>query len=318
MGLPTPAKTWQFAHTTVPALGTGLQDLQRGMRVGIVNALLGMTGAPSVSGSSDGTTAALDATNRWTGDVALVWATSGTPHSWIVLRFSTLYYLLIDLNSGSSASISAYLSFAGFTGGSTTNRPTATDEAQIIGTGGSPGGWVNSGADAQRVWHVMMPTDSSGVRVLMYTGNVQESFWLFGKAVNTVSGWTHPIYGVIHFSSLLDGFGTYSNLFNAANVTAVGPTTPMSMFVTSEATSSGALGSVQTTVNDLDGGYVIATPGLYSTTVGSVGRHGQIEDLWWGSTTPATGDTYPSGGSATFLQAGDMVFPWDGTALTIA
>jgi hypothetical protein len=273
MSLPVPAKTWQFSHITVPAGTTGLAELQHGLRVAIVGAFIGFgTGAATVAGSSNSLAAGMDAVNRWTTDVSLVWATSGNPHSWIVLNFGGKYFLLLDLNAFGAQQMSAYLSFAGFTGGSTTARPTATDEAQIGGV-----------------------------------------------AVNTVPGWTHPIWGKINFASTLAGHGVYTNLFafGGEGIFGVLGATPMNFGFTTEGASQ-ALGQFETVVNDLDGGYPITSIGMYSNTVGKTGRHGQAEDIWWGSITPATGDSYPNDGSAQFMQIGNLVYPWDGTPLTIA
>src|SRR5262249_44278608 len=148
------------SHVVVPTSGNGIAEVTHGLRVAVVGAFLGFaSGAPSVAGSSNSLTAGMDAVNRWTSDGALVWAVTGSPHSWIVLNFGNKYFLLLDLNAAGVQQLSAYLSFAGFTGGSTTTRPTAVDEAQICGTGGTAASWVNSLVAVQRVWHVMMPTD---------------------------------------------------------------------------------------------------------------------------------------------------------------
>jgi len=312
MGLPTLAKTWQLAHTTVAPLGNGTTDLKRGLRTGIVDAFLAFgSGTPTVAGSSDSSTAGMDATNRWTDDTKLVWANAGVAHSWIVLTFGSNFHLCIDLSNSSVGSMTVVLSAsAGFTGGSTTARPTATDEIVILNNAA----WVNVTSDVQRVWHVWMPTDSSGLRVIMYQTNGMESWWYVTKPINTSTGWTNPLVGLVKFSSTLDGTATYGNLYTTgAGITGKGPGGAFTMGFTSEAISS-AIGQLQTIVNGIDGGYPMMPIGLYSATVGSVGRHGSIQDLWWGSTFPNTGDFYPNDATRQFVQIGDLIYPWDGTA----
>lgn len=90
----------------------------------LVDASIG--GAWTVVGSSDGTTAGLDATNRWTDITKVIRAAAGVAHSWIVLQNATLgCYLLIDLIGGDNyyAANFKYGPNAP-AGGSTTNAPT--------------------------------------------------------------------------------------------------------------------------------------------------------------------------------------------------
>lgn len=48
------------------------------------------------------------------------------------------------------------------------------------------------------------------------------------------------------------------------------------------------------------------------------GRHGRFFDLWAGSAAIASGDTYPGDGSATFVQIGIVVMPWNGGAVNLS
>lgn len=313
MSLPILAKTWQVAHTAVPAQGSGTLDLQHGLRVGIVNALFGLSSPPTVVGSSDSSTANMSGTNLWTADNKLVSAVGA--HSWIVLQFGGKFQLCIDLNTASIANMTAVVTtdVAGFaTGGTTTARPTATNEVPLI----NAGAWINNvGSDLQRVWHVWKPTDNSALRIVMFMANAMESWWLVEIPTNASVNWSNPIIAQLHFTSVLDGWGTYSNLFTTgAGVNAKGPSGAFTVGFTSESIGSFAIGQTQTVVNGIDGGYSLMPIGLYSATVGSTGRHGSLEDLWWGSTFPNTGDFYPSDASRQFVHIGDLVYPWDGTS----
>lgn len=68
--------------------------------------------------------------NTWTSIV-----TSGGAHSWFVLKSPIAigpYYIILDYNTGSASQLNIWMSKAAPTGGTTSARPTATDEMQIL------------------------------------------------------------------------------------------------------------------------------------------------------------------------------------------
>ncbi len=71
--------------------------------------------------------------------------------------------------------------------------------------------------------------------------------------------------------------------------------------------------------NDLTGEYPLLPTGLYSNAAGSVGRHGYVQDLYWGSETFLNdhGANYPDNGDREWVQFGSLVFPWDGSAISL-
>jgi len=105
------------------------------------------------AGSSNGTTSNMSGTDLWTNTFSaanLPMANDGTDHAWFVVALPAGIcsvaggkgpaYFLIDLDEFGGAGADQcglYLSFAGFTGGSITNRPTATDEVKITTNGSS-------------------------------------------------------------------------------------------------------------------------------------------------------------------------------------
>lgn len=317
-GLPTLVKTWQLAHTTILTQGSSTLNMQHTMRVGLVNALLGLaTNPPVVKGSSDGTTAAMDNTNRWTTDAKLVWAATGTNHSWIVLQFAPGWQMLIDLNATSIGTLTVSVSAsAGFTGGSITTAPVASDSWS------SPfnGAWTNTTSDTQRIAHIWMPTDGSAFRALVYKANLLESFFQYETPISTTTGWTGPMVGVGLSLSLLQK-PTFSDVAGGAFAyQGKGPNTPffMSFELTAEGSgSSGAVCQIQTTANGIDGSWPFSTIGIYSNTSNNVGLHGRLVDCWFGSVTRNTGDMYPLTGASQFVTIGNFIWPWDGTATLV-
>jgi hypothetical protein len=74
-------------------------------------------------------------------------------------------------------------------------------------------------------------------------------------------------------------------------------------------------GQRMTTSNDLDGNsWPMGAMGLASETATVRGRHGELVDIWWGSTTRIAGDHYPDTLPRQFVQVGDIILPWDQTA----
>lgn len=112
----------------------------------------GTSGAPPVGAawsmyySCDSVTAgtANDGVDRWGGGTfdatKLVRAAAGSAHSWAVLKSSgsicaalasTPFYLIIDWGTGADTTFNFLISKAAPTGGTTTARPTATDEVGL-------------------------------------------------------------------------------------------------------------------------------------------------------------------------------------------
>ena len=106
----------------------------------------------TVVGSSDGSTAGMDGVDRWTTTFTpskLVRASAGSAHSWIVLRNTASgWQICLDMNNTANTSMGIIFArnSAGFTGGSTTSRPTASANEEIsVGSRQAPS---NSSNDA--------------------------------------------------------------------------------------------------------------------------------------------------------------------------
>lgn len=338
MSLPTLAKTWQFSlRNAVTAQGTVLATGRRLMR-SIKNALKGFGTNPwVVQYSCDSSTAgsAGDLVDRWTTDANLTWANPGSAHSWIVLRqtgIATNFEICIALNSASSipSSISLVVSpSAGFTGGTTTARPTATDEVVVI----SQTGWGASAAtDSNYVFDVMQSTDGQCTRMMIHEGGISAvGIWMFEKPKNPTPGWTNPSV-FLAFGSFGTGQIQYNNLSNSNTTTtclrARVAGVNYSLQMTGEGMNSGQTGLWgQTTAgqqpNDIDSSFTMMPIGITGTAVGVRGRHGTLFDVWWGSGGVNAADTYPNDATRQFAQfgsgttTGSIIFPWDGGAAPV-
>jgi hypothetical protein len=332
MALPALTKTWQYAlNNSWGTSGSALIDHQIVMR-SIKNALKAFaTNAWTVRGSSNGSTAGMDTTDRWSANGDLVWAASGAAHSWIVLRQAAIAgaaEVCIDLTplengvQGPRATI-VWSASAGFTGGSVTNRPTATDEMVLL-NGVSWMGTTSASSSFTARGHMRMSSDGQATRVLVHVANVPVSLWLFDKAQNPATGWSNPSVALaLGATSGSDSVLTYAKLWAAANARArVGAITASVYFAT---LGHGGLGTGQriTSAGSVSGEWPMMPIACVSETASAVelltgrteGQRG-LFDVWYGSTGLGNpSDYYPSGGSKTFVQHGCWILPNDGTTI---
>jgi hypothetical protein len=349
MALPTLVKDYQvIANQTIAGdatvdSGTNSHRDRRNLLMAIKNQLIasgtsdvgptpgGAITAWAVEYSCDGSTAgsAGDNVDRWTdANTDLIFNTSGNAHSWMVLSQSGLgIEVCIDLvqnsNSNDGAEMTVVVSAgAGFTGGSTTARPTATDElglrdATQWGSGGNAGG-----AHAY-VWHMWRTEDGEVTYLVIYYNDVPLGFWCFAAPQNPSSGWSGTqfvaaVYG--QNSDVLESLN-YNDWYDAASmrtyranrISTADAYNITSLYFSADTFGGGPFGQVLTTANDLTGEYSLGEIGLVCLESNFRGRMGTMFDLYWGQDAlgnPA--DNYPSGGSKTWVQFGDLVFPWDG------
>lgn len=324
MSLPTLNKTWLFkVNQLVLSQGSTNATHARMIRV-IKNCMTTFSSNPwTVSGSSNagGTTGsptgagALDGVDRWTTDTDINTGGSNSRHAWIVLRqtgIATNYEVCFDLNSTGTISswIMAISPSAGFTGGSATARPTATDEIVMVNSGA----W-GSGADAQHQIHVWQSSDGQCTRIIIWrAGTNLCQFMLFDKPQNAVSGWTNPSVTSVYTTTTGIAM-TYASLSTSGTSQGRG-STAFTIRYSGEGDTSGLLpntANVGFTPNEFDGTYPFYPIGIYSITASHRGRHGNLFDLWWRSASISDGDTFPSSPTARqFVCMGPLILPWPG------
>ncbi len=330
MALPTPVKTWQVDPNNAVTYITSASATAQRLMLGIKNALIGFGTLPwTVSGSSNSVAAGMDAVDRWTLSTNLVWTFlgSGAARSWIVLRqtgIGATFEICIHLLRSSTDSnnflyVEMVASQVGFSGGSTTARPTAADEVifnDLAGSAPGTGGlWGSSStASVGYHYHVMQSTDGQCTRVVINQDNDGDcsGFMLFDKPKNPVTGWSDP-YVVLGIGNSTGSVMTHAVVNDLAKAYGRGSGT-MSMYLTCEGTVSSMITEQQTVVNAFDASWPMAPMGLYSATASHIGRHGELFDIWYGSTTRVNGDQYPDSGTTyQFTQFDDIILPWDST-----
>lgn len=317
MSLPSFVKTWVHdSNNSVVATGATLTT-NRTLLLALKNALLTVASA-TVGYSCDSVTAgaADDGVDRWDAITDLVWSTAGA-RSWFVIKLAGVlagYQLLLELGitsaPGSQLRVVASPA-AGFTGGTTTARPTATDEVVVIA-----GQWAN-GSDTSYVWHLLSADDGSAVRLLICDGGAVTGFMSIETPQNQVTGWTLPACTAWVYSATQAP--SYALLNDAAAIQARAPAGNMTLYLTSEGWISAMGGERLTSApNDISAEWPLYPAGLASETAGARGRHGSATDLWWTATGLANGDTFPGDTSRTFAVFGDLVVPWDGSVPVVS
>jgi hypothetical protein len=313
MALPTLERTWQFdvnngPYTSNAAALFALKDI-----------LVSFSSSPwTVVRSCD--SLSVSTSDLWVDSGDVVFGGTGEARSWIVLKqtgIASNFQICIECREAGGGQDTVVQMFAsenaGFTGGSTTGRATATEE-RACQRSGDPEWWNGSASSAKL--HVMQSQDGKSTRWWYYESNVCLSHVAIEVPSDTPSGWTIPwvVLSTSHYYSATNYFPQYTNL-NDDDEDIKGRAGGVSakFFLTCEGYGSAMIGQNQTYGNDLDSSsYPILPVGVYSATTGARGRQGRLVDYFFGSTAVNDGDHYPSDGSRQLVQIYDTVQPWGG------
>lgn len=119
----------------------------------------------TVVSSSNGVTSG--ASDLWTSTGSMVRAAAGVAHSWIVLQNTTLgVYMIIDYVGTLNYACDVIVSIDAPTGGTTLNRPTATNTFSFVG------------------WNFDRPTLTAETRYVSMTADEYGGFWLHHHRAN--------------------------------------------------------------------------------------------------------------------------------------
>jgi hypothetical protein len=332
MALPALQKTWQGGTTLG---GTDLinqtilaANLQKDTLLAIKNALITFNLANwTVVGSSDSVTAAMDATDRWVTNANLVWATTaGTVFSWIVLQQTGIqasFQMLISLEILAAADTNredVYMgvSFsAGFTGGSTTARPTATDEHA-----GAILDWIGAegGTPTDKVLTCIQSDDGECTRVVISNkGNgIPCTSMGFEKPRLPNANFTNPSLWYVMRETVASGLSCFR--WEAMQDTEKFWARLVGFDSSSLIASIRMSGPMSNTVELIDakqatGNVLFWGGGLVYDGLDAEQDLGTLFDWYWCSRN-VTGvhaldlDTFPVGGNRTFVCVGDCVWGW--------
>lgn len=331
MALPTLTKTWEFDVNHAPI--SSITELMFQMKNKLIgNGAFAFTTPPTVKSSSNASVA--DNTDNWASASDVTFQEPPGAFSWIVFDCSAVQpglemaWFCEDNPGGGAVQWEVFMSdAAGFTGGTTTARPTAADQINTF-SGGSPSeldGSSTLGSAPARL-HVAQSSDGQILRIWAYTANVTLGFWELARPKNTASLWVQPW---VHNNS----WYKYNSGGNAAQMTygklALNTTYYLKTYAggldsrvkyTGEAfataTAEVFIGLQQGHTEDLepDDCFPILPMGIYSQIVGSRGRIGEVVDMWWAASILDDGSHIPSDASLQFVVVNDVIIPWAGVS----
>jgi len=321
MALPVLTKTWQISpNNTITSAGSVLLTDSRVWWT-IKEQLIGFGTLPwTVRGSSNGTTAGMDAVDRWVTETDIVKNFAGSAHSWIVLRqtgIATNFEICIDANHSAGWLGTFVVSpSAGFTGGSTTARPTATDEMILLNTTT----W-GSQFDGQHQIHAWQSTDGASTIVQVWrSGTNQSLFLLLCKPNDPVTGWSNPSFSAVvanNGNAIAAPYSTFWTSSGAGPVRGRAPSGIIFINFGGEAiTNAGNPAAISlNAASTFSGEWPFFPIGGSTFTSPNNSRLGVVPDLWWKANAINDGDTFPNNPSVRqFVAAGGFIFPWLGDA----
>ena len=336
MPFPVFAKTWQFdINNALPMETSGRVNAQVLIKT-IKDIMKGFSSNPwtvqySCNAANNGPAAAAsgaagtagDGVDRWTvantADGAnstndVCFNTAGNRHGWFVLRqtgIGTNFEVCFDLNNNGTSSMSVIISpSAGFTGGTATARPTATDETVLF----NGGNLFQSTANQRHVVHGWQSSDGQCTRIAVWTaGSTNDLFIIFDKGQNPVGGWTTPSFFCVAQGATFTNLGTGTVI----KMRGAGATPNFGGTFTSETYANGtqlrSATGIGTNPNTFNDEWPVLPMGVAASATGNAGRLCNVYDLWWKPDGINNGDTMPYDLDARSLVAlGHIILPWPG------
>ncbi len=239
-------------------------------------------------------------------------------HPWKVLRNANLasgnYQLLIECVAG--LTVNLYVSpSVGFTGGTVTARPTATDEVLLSSTI-----FNLSATNSQHQFHLWYSSDGKCTRIMTCKAGVINGFFCFDEPESPVSGWSNPTYALVSYVaagsantfavlSSLTCMNMFGNLYGTSTPTRYfqGGTTFEAFATNSPLATTAGVGTV---VNSFSSTWPVLPMGIGSNAAGNTGRLGGVFDMYHAPTGLADADTSNTG-SVYVVKLGGVILPWD-------
>lgn len=323
MALPALQKSWQ--HAVNSAAYSATADLWYDIK----NILTTFSFNPWTVARSCNNVAA-DANDNWNSPADVRWNSSSFGiDSWIVLEQAGIpgavgnFQILLVCWTDTVYSVRGGMRYwmspsAGFTGGSTSSRPTATDEIELEAPSTynqrTVYDWSNVSGQPSLRLHISQSTDGECTRIAFYVNSEIQRLLMFEKPKNPINGWANPHFalnacdnGDAASYALLNDSQALSSILNPTGGRA-------GVWLTGEGNISGPIPKFQTYVSDFDNAYPLCPIGLFSSTVGARGRLGELYDCYWGASSLANGTHYPADASRLWVQHRDLVMPWPGGA----
>jgi hypothetical protein len=354
-------KIWQYClnnhladYSSVAALSKSnvlaLKNGLMGNGVSFLNQSGAAIGSPqglwTMYASCDSVTAGTmnDGVDRIGADATkLVRNTAGNAHSWFVLKSPLMstptfqpganFYLIGDVAAaGDQLMINYYWSKSAPTGGSTTARPTATDEMGFSNTGT----YQNDNTATNTWWHLMLTTEGSFIYFAAKSGlGIPHYGAVFLLLSDTTAIEQYPIYAMnvyyaagwgalgatwwFLWSNNATGNGNWGNrIYDGSALSTAGVAYPMRGSLNNSNWIDFLNSGFTTAQGDRATGKSPEFPmWAYTFTTNLYQYKGRIPDLMWGQSnlSPVVGCTDPLSGSPTSINMGGVWIPTNSALL---
>ncbi len=255
----------------------------------------------------------------------------GSAHSWIVLRqTATGMYVLwnheFGNDGGSDHNMEMYVSRNAFSGGTTTARPTATEEA-FVRRGQASGlldKWHRGTSGEDWRWHHWYSSDGTITMIACYQVGWLRSWWYFGEMRFAPEGWAEPwTISMAPGGSHLIDFWDYDSNWNSEETQAVyGPDLIFNngafpylttyMIDNDSGAATNPVFRQITAVNPTSGKIDVFPAGLFLTADGFYGQCGYYFDLYY-SGVGASGAIHTDSAGNKWVKIGSdggVYVPW--------
>lgn len=260
-----------------------------------------------------------DGVDRWSAYTDLVWNTGVGANSWIVLRNATagLYWLISCENAGSdSNTLDMWISTDAFVGGSTTARPTAPSEYNMLVSTF----WGSGNAQPIR-FHVLMSTDGMATRMFTNYQLTMKGAWFIETMTDVTDNVNGDLLAVAFANSAGNALDSNSMTQTPRPLSRTTAGRTIYGIFTGEGSRyasniQAALPSVDRTLwNDVAASDQVTPVGVSGAIASGSpmnrGHIGSVIDLWWGSDFVPTGMSFPSGYGRQLITQGPLVIPWN-------
>ncbi len=243
-------------------------------------------------------------------------AAAATRHSWIVLRqtgIATNFEVCFDcLATGTGVSVIVSPA-AGFTGGSVTARPTATDEKVV-----STALFLLTVPNVTHRFHAWQSSDGQCNRIMVWNSGTLNPAWLqFDRIQNPVTGMTNPcVYTVLTSGNGVAAPFASITASTTYNMRGAGPANFQGSATFEAWNTNAALATangIGTSPSTFDNSWPVMPMGLASNAAANSGRHGNMYDIWHAPTGIPDGNTFPDSCTArTHVKLAGFILPWTG------
>ena len=273
----------------------------------------------SSNGTAPGTGVAGDGVDHWVAYTDILWGSVAGANSWMVLYNATagIYWLISCENAASdSNTLDMWVSTDAFVGGTSTARPTAPSEFNMLASAV----W-GSGGDAAIRFHVLMSDDGAATRVFTNYNTTMKGAWFVETMLDVSAGVQGNLFAAAYAKT-----GTNALDLNGLSQFAqiVGRTTggkPIWGVLAGEGSRyagniQNGLSAVERTLwNDIAATNQAAPVGVMGTLATGArvtrGHVGSLVDLWWGSDFLSCGMSFPSGYERQIITQGPLLIPWN-------